>query len=253
MLILCHKPARKHLLFSKSFAQIFVAFLLTMAVSSGSGQARGAGQEKGFSWYYQSALDSIYKGRFDQARSDLEAARRSAGADRKELRLYRHGRAMLGCARALELEQELHSNMIRQRRNFLYGTLFVIIFGLIMGYLLRYGKKKPAFVERVDDWVQRGRARSEKGLEAQAGMAIISMIIYAVVALFLLVIVLGFIWLLKSVTPPASGQFEQASPIFSEAVEQLKLSSAEAGYDPDKSELLKDYNQFLEERKGSGN
>ncbi|HMP52624.1 MAG TPA: hypothetical protein PKD05_13815, partial [Candidatus Melainabacteria bacterium] len=117
----------------------------------------------------------------------------------------------------------------------------------------RYGKKKPAFVERVDDWVQRGRARSEKGLEAQAGMAIISMIIYAVVALFLLMIVLGFIWLLKSVTPPASGQFEQASPIFSEAVEQLKLSSAEAGYDPDKSELLKDYRQFLEERKGSGN
>ena len=250
MLILCHKPARKHLLFSKSFSQIFVAFLLVAAISSGPLRASAAGDDRDFGGYYQSALQSIYTGHFNQARNDLEAARRSAGDDQAEQRLYRHGRALLGCAQALDLEQKLHADMIRQRRDFLYFTLFIIIFGLFMGYLLRYGKKRPAFVEQVDVWVQRGRARSEKGIEAQAGTAILSMIIYAFVALLLLLVVLGFIWVLKTVTPPTSGQFEQALPIYEEALEQLKLSRADAGYDPDKSDLLKVYKKFLEERQG---
>lgn len=89
-----------------------------------------------------------------------------------------------------------------------------------------------------------------KGSKPRPGTAILSMIIYAFVALLLLLVVLGFIWVLKTVTPPTSGQFEQALPIYEEALEQLKLSRADAGYDPDKSDLLKVYKKFLEERQG---
>lgn len=248
MTILCPK--------SHSYIAIFVKFFLLLSVFSpiffsNPGFAQEKAIEKDWVVLYNNAFIYLKDEKYRASKEALEAALNLVKEDDNARSKVLKALSITLTAQAVSVNQAEEAKLDDSRNTFLSGIVIVILAGLILSLLLRYGPQRPKVVSDLESWMLKGKVDGEKAPTSQAVASIFSLLIFALAALGIFLLLMGFLWILSLYSPPNDGHFAKSSPYYDEALEYLKQSDP-LNQSISQATLSNNYYQFLH-KEGKGN
>lgn len=252
MHMLCHNLIDKLSFFRKSFS-IFLTFLIFAGLAPSVISSESNDKlvlESQWRSNYQTGLDELADFELsDSEASMLKAVALAQSANLPEqIALSEKGLSLIACAQAVETERRREEELAFSKRNLLYGVVIIMLALVLLSFLIRYGPQRPDYVDKVDRWVQQRMAVSDSSATNQAVVSMFSILIFALSAFGLLLIVLGFLWLLSAVSVPSDGSYPEAQPYYQKGIQHLGKAQGLSDGNIDRVALLKNYRQFLLKR-----